>query len=180
MLAYIAIGLLELLFIAGIAGALYGSTQVMGHQKTGYFVGAGVTALGFLLFNCMMWCYWQKLQVAIAVIDATADFMAATKRMVSVTIYYFIIAVITLVVGGFGLVGTVAMNKVDAIADANCSAVNSTECTYHKEIKFNNQTIAMLVFSSFGLFWILSFIREKTKFIYMISATQYYYTSNKD
>ena len=61
MLAYIAIGLLELLFIAGIAGALYGSTQVNGHQKMGYFVGAGVTALGFLLFNCMMWCYWQKL-----------------------------------------------------------------------------------------------------------------------
>jgi hypothetical protein len=38
----------------------------------------------------------------------------------------------------------------------------------------------MLCISAFGLFWILCFIREKTKFIYMISATQYYYTSNKD
>lgn len=38
----------------------------------------------------------------------------------------------------------------------------------------------MLVFCSFGLFWILCFIREKTKFIYMTSAAQYYFTSNRD
>lgn len=38
----------------------------------------------------------------------------------------------------------------------------------------------MLCISCFGLFWILSFIREKNKFIYMISATQYYFTSNRD
>lgn len=61
MLAYVAIGLIEILFIAGIAGAIFGSTRVSGHEKTGYFIGAGVAALGFLLFNCMMWCYWQKL-----------------------------------------------------------------------------------------------------------------------
>lgn len=60
----------------------------------------------------MLFCFWNKLQIAIAVIDATADFMAATKRIVSVTIYYFFIAVIALLIGGFGLVGTVSMNEV--------------------------------------------------------------------
>ena len=30
----------------------------------------------------------------------------------------------------------------------------------------------------FGIIWIVSFIREKTKFIYMISAAQFYFSSN--
>jgi hypothetical protein len=114
MLAYVAIALIEVIFLAGIGGSVYAATRG-GSNSSGAWIGAGCAAVGFLLWNCMLCCFWSKLQVAIAVIDATADFMAATKRMISVTIYYFIIAVITLLIGGLGIVGTVAMNKVEII-----------------------------------------------------------------
>ena len=115
MLAYVAIGLLELIFLAGIAGAIYASTRVHGSDKNGYFIAAGVTLLAFLIFNCMMWCYWSKLQVAIAVIDATADFMVATKRIAFVTIYYFFVSIIVLLIWGFGLIGVIAMNDIKIV-----------------------------------------------------------------
>jgi hypothetical protein len=112
-LAYMAIALLEVIWLAGIAGCIYAGTHVQANQSpTGAWIGAGSCAAGFLLFNITLCCFWSKLQVAIAVIDATADFMAATKRIVSVTIYYFIIAVIVLLIGGFGVVGTISMNDI--------------------------------------------------------------------
>lgn len=86
----------------------------------------------------MLCCFWSKLQVAIAVIDATADFMAATKRLVSVTIYYFIITIIVLLVGGFGVVGTISMNEISLhFEDENCSMATiasqvGTPCKFNK------------------------------------------------
>jgi len=38
----------------------------------------------------------------------------------------------------------------------------------------------MLCIMGFGFIWITNYIREKTKFIYMISATQFYFTSNRE
>lgn len=38
----------------------------------------------------------------------------------------------------------------------------------------------MLCIMGFGLIWVVNYIREKTKFIYMISATQFYFTSNRE
>lgn len=189
-LAYMAIGLLEVIWLAGIAGCIYAGMNASknGANPTGAWIGAGGCGVGFLFFNCMLCCFWSKLQVAIAVIDATADFMAATKRMVIVTIYYFIIAIIVFLIGGFGVVGTISMNEITLNFDkdqtqctmANLANLVDTPCDFTKQINFTNATIAMLCISAFGLFWILCFIREKTKFIYMISATQYYYTSNRD
>lgn len=60
VLAYIAIGLLEICFLAGIGGSVYAATQTEGNAS-GAWIGAGCCAAGFLLFNCMMWCYWSKL-----------------------------------------------------------------------------------------------------------------------
>lgn len=119
----------------------------------------------------MMWCYWSKLQVAIAVIDATADFMVATKRLALVTIYYFFVSVFVLLIWGFGLIGVVAMNEIKTVKNGD---------VYTKQINIKNDKIFMLVIMAFGIVWIMNFIREKTKFIYMISAAQFYFTSNRE
>lgn len=48
----------------------------------------------FLFFNCMLFCYRDKLKVAIAVIDAAADYYAATKRLIFVSLMYFILHIL--------------------------------------------------------------------------------------
>jgi hypothetical protein len=42
----------------------------------------------------MLYCYWDKLEVAIAVIDAAADYYAATKRLIFVSLFYFMLHII--------------------------------------------------------------------------------------
>ena len=60
LLAYAAIGLIELMLLATIGGNIYGATQVA-DGATGFYIGAGVALFVFLIFNCMLWCYWSKL-----------------------------------------------------------------------------------------------------------------------
>lgn len=118
VLAYFAIGLIELILIATMGGNIYGATQ-LGDAKTGFYIGFGVSALVFLIFNMMLCCYWSKLQVAIAVIDSTADFMVATKRIAIVTIYYFFVSIFLILIWSFGLVGVISMSEITVEHDAN-------------------------------------------------------------
>jgi hypothetical protein len=106
------------------------------------------------------------------VIDATADFMVATKRIAFVTIYYFILTIIALVIWGLGLVGVVAMNKVTVEPD------NDSDGGFHKVIHWTGQTRFMTGMMFFGIVWIVMFIGEKTRFVYMISASQFYFSSS--
>lgn len=103
--------MLELIFIAGMGACLYGTTKV--HPATGMWIGFFCILVSFLLFNCLMWCQWSKLQVAIAVIDATADFMVATKRISFVTIFYFFVGVIVFIIWGVGTIGVIAVNEIE-------------------------------------------------------------------
>ena len=50
---------------------------------------SGVVA--FLVFNFILWRKWKQIKIAIAVIDATADFFVATKRINLVGITYFVL-----------------------------------------------------------------------------------------
>lgn len=169
VLAYIAIGLLELLFVAGMGAAAYAATRG-GNGSKGAWITVAVLFLFFLIFNLMLWCYWSKVQIAIAVIDATADFMVATKRIALVTIYSFVLTIIVFVVWALGLVGVVAMNEIRAVPDANGEM--------QKEIIWTGKTRWMTGMMIFGIIWIVSFIREKTVFVYMISASQFYFSSS--
>ena len=47
-----------------------------------------------VIFNLVIWCKWKQIKIAIAVIDATADFFVATKRINLVSIMYFIMMVV--------------------------------------------------------------------------------------
>lgn len=172
LLAYAAIGLVELMLLATIGGNIYGATQVP-DGRTGFFIGAGVAAFVFLVFNCMLWCYWSKLQVAIAVIDSTADFMVATKRLAFVTIYYFLNSLVAILIWAFGLIGIVSMGNITVEKDLETNQ-------YHKRLDNSSTSTGLTIAMIFCIIWILSYIREKTKFVYMISAAQFYFSSNRE
>lgn len=101
ILAYISVVGLEICYVAGIGANLYFYSK--GYR--GCMFGAIFIAILALIFNCMLYCYRDKLKVAIAVIDAAADYYAATKRMILVSIFYFAIKIAFFV----GFVASVAM-----------------------------------------------------------------------
>lgn len=53
--------------------------------------------------------------MAIAIIDATADFVVATKRLALVTVIYFFVGLLLIILWAFGVVGVFALNDVKTV-----------------------------------------------------------------
>ena len=87
-IAYIVIGLFELMFIIAIIACL--ATPII----------AAIPGVLFILFNVLLWCKWSKVKMAIAVIDATAEFFVLTKRIYFVSIMYFVLICIWVIFWG--------------------------------------------------------------------------------
>jgi hypothetical protein len=75
---------IELCYIAGIGAGLYLGSPAF----------AGCVAFLCLIFNCILCCYKDKIKVAIAIIDAAADYYAATKRLIFVSLFYFMLHIL--------------------------------------------------------------------------------------
>jgi hypothetical protein len=89
---------LELTYIACIGFGLYSYNQNPNNGALGIAIFGGIS---FFILNCMLYCYKDKLAVAIAVIDAAADYYAATKRLIFVSLFFFLLHIIV-----FGLMVT--------------------------------------------------------------------------
>lgn len=131
-----------------------------------------VLAFFLFLFNCLLCCYRTSFKVAIAVVDASADFMAATKRLVFLSIFYFIIT-ICIIVFCFAAIGLViSLNEVHV--STNPSSFQA------KNIVWKKETYPLMGVIALGLIWLLFFYQEKAGFITMVGASSYYFSSNKD
>ena len=124
----------------------------------------------FVLFNLALCCFWKQFKVAIAVVDATADFFAATKRIILVSVLYFFVTLIIIILWFAGFGCTLALNDISA-------DVNSVQ---GKNIEWKSSVQGMCAFMVFGLVWLIFWIQDKTGFICMVSACTYYFDSNKD
>lgn len=72
------------MFIAGFA------TFVLG----GMYIGAGILALFFFIFNYMFYCYYTHFKTSLAVIGVATDFLLSTKRIIFVSMGHFLVEII--------------------------------------------------------------------------------------
>jgi len=133
-------------------------------------LGGGIT-LGTiaLVFACCIWCGFKSLKMAIDVIDASADFLNKTKRVLLVPILYFFVTLVIVLVWCGMMLCVVSLNKV--VPSKTIPQLKSIETTS----EFNYWCLWYMVF---GLIWLLAFIEYKTQFIVQVSAASYYFDSN--
>lgn len=74
---------------AGFCGSRFPSAPEA--ERAGYGFGAAVFGILASVFACMIFCGYSQLKTAIDVLDASADFLAKTKRIFLVpTLYMFV------------------------------------------------------------------------------------------
>jgi hypothetical protein len=89
-MAICSIVLLLLGFYGGGAACILGSLDM---DDGGGLVLTGVVLIILgLIFTCQIWCYRHSLETAIAIIDASADFFMATKRIILMSLMFFMIS----------------------------------------------------------------------------------------
>ena len=96
-MALISIALIEVILLAGAAAAAYNGVNGNPYHLGTYWGIFGALIAVWIIFNACLCCCWKKVAVAIAVIDATADFMVATFRLSFLSALYSILFAIYLV-----------------------------------------------------------------------------------
>lgn len=142
-------------------------------------MAGGVLLLIFgIVYLMALCCGYRSLKIAIDVIDASADFLAKTKRIILVPIFYFFVTIIILFlwVPSVVALSTMAITKVEANPDqAQMKLITKTD-----DKKKTDLLWIIFVFMLFVLLWICQFIKAKNKFICMYSASTYYFSSNSE
>lgn len=81
----------------------------------GAWLGALLFLVIFVVLNILLYCYRTDIGVAIAVIDVSADFVVATKRLVLVTIASFAAGFIFIVLWFYGFINILSINDVKTV-----------------------------------------------------------------
>lgn len=130
-------------------------------------IGAGLCAVLFALFIC---CFYRSIKLAIDVVDASADFIMCTKRILFVPFAYFVFMILLVMIWFVGYMGVVSLNKISA--GKYISNIKSIEWAG------DNRMYELVMF--FGLVWILITINYAQNFVILYSSATYYFNSPVD
>lgn len=127
-------------------------------------IGAALVGIVFTLFIC---CCYKSLKLAIDVVDASADFIMCTKRILFVPLFYFLFAIVLTLVWFSGYMGVMSMNKMTA----------SSIVPQFKSIEWSNETLGYCFVMWFGLLWFLIILDYCKNFVVLYGAATYYFNS---
>jgi len=65
----------------------------------------------FVIFNCVLFAKWKNVKIAIAVIDATADFFMKTSRINFVSAGYFWISAVWFAIWMTSIIGMLGIGE---------------------------------------------------------------------
>ena len=131
-------------------------------------IGAIIFGCLATFFCCCVICSFKSLKLAIDVIDASADFLAGTKRIVLVPILYFFLILIAIMVWSGAVACVMSMGKITA----------DDIIPQGKNVEWGENTSYMLWFMLFGILWITAWLEYTCNIVVMISASTYYFNSN--
>jgi hypothetical protein len=110
------------------------------------------------------------LKTAIDVIDASADFLAKTKRIIAVPFAFFFLQIIAVSIWVPSMAYVVSMNNV--------TPNESQHIVQMKDIDWKPEVKLMAFYMFFGILWVCAFFEYCSTFVVMVSASTYYWDSN--
>lgn len=103
-------------------------------------------------------------------IDAAADFVAGTKRILLSPILHFFFTIIITVIW---------MGCMLCVASLDPIVVNPL-IPQGRSVEWTKQTMYMALFMLFGWFWITAWIEYTSRFIAIVAAATYYFNNHRD
>ena len=142
----------------------------------------GTCGLVAILFAMCIWCKWDDLKLAIEIVNASADFLAQTKRLLATPLVYFVFLFIFFLFWLSCIICVMSMGKITPEPDQNDPL--KPWIPLYKDVDWGDRKdtgkIAnyMLAFLCFGLIWTVFFLQASSNYVVMVTAATYYFTSN--
>ena len=180
---YVAWGIIFLtqaLLVAFCLGSLYMyTTYEDSSMKNGALIGGivcGILAALFLLAIC---CGWRQLKAAIKIIDATADYLSATKRVFGVPLIYYVVMVAYIFFWLACFISAMSCGKITPKPD-NSTAGHWTpfkkSITWDDRKEIGKIVNGMIAFLCFAIIWFVFFLSASSNYVIMVTAATFYFT----
>lgn len=118
----------------------------------------------------MICCQWESLKQAIDVIDASADFLAGTKRVILVPGIFFLFSLIAISAWVPSMACVVSLNEI----------YPSELIPQGRDLVWDQNVLYMALYMLFGILWITAYFEYCSTFVVMVSASTYYFNSNAE
>lgn len=103
------------------------------------------------------------------VIDAAADFVAGTKRVIIVPNLHFLLQIAVFLVWLGALVCVISLNDVQA----------SSHIPQGRSVTWKKPVLYMSLFMFFGFLWLMALIDYLARFVIIVSASTYYFNHKR-
>jgi hypothetical protein len=103
--------------------------------------------VAFLYFTAML-CMCRSLVISIAILEAAADFVGSTFRIILVPIIFFFINFAFFFAWAYGAVCVFSIGTITSRAAGS----------QIKHVEWDTQTREMMYFMFFGILWIMAFL----------------------
>jgi len=123
-----------------------------------------------LAFMCCIYCKYDSLKKAIDVLDAAADFLAGTKRVLLVPGIFFVCSLIAISAWMPAMACVLSLNDIYPMESI----------PQGRNVDWKTDVWYMSLYMFFGILWITAFFEYCSTFVIMVSASTYYFNSDKD
>jgi len=172
-IAYVVIGCCELMLVAGII-----APQLSEGEEANKMAASVVGIILFIVFNVILYCKWKNIKIAIAVIDATADFFMNTARINLVSAMYFMLTAIWFVIWLALVIGMLGIAEYNWEGRDTVTHQERSMDTSGAEIEGYDTIKYMVYFMCFTLIWVIMYLKDSNVFVLMASVSTYYFDSN--
>ena len=184
-IAWTIIGITQVSLYVGCGALIFEYLNVKDSTNTlkkdsanAFLVGGIVSGLAAIIFTIMLVCGFNQLKIAIDVVDAAADFIRKTKRIVLVPVVYFFLQLAIILVWFFAIICIMSLGDITVDQSGDHQIKNISYTSTGKITEKDIYILYMVMF--FGLLWILAFLNAQQSFIVMVSGCTYYFDSDKD
>lgn len=170
--AWLSIVLILVALIGMGAFAFWKSgTYPEGNEMKDYMLGGAillwVVAALYVLFLA---CIWSQLAVSIAILEAAADFVGETKRVMFLPVFFFFIMLISIICW---IAGSICLFSVGDISGSSSGG-------QARHVTWDQTTRDLMYFMFFGLLWIMAFVIAFAQFIIIVGVATWYFNQDSD
>lgn len=186
-IAWALVALTQIGFIALALGSAFYATTIKVEDKTdeqmkyGALIMAAISGIFALIFCILIWCFFKQLKLAIEIINCSADFLAATKRVLTVPFLYYVFLALFFIFWLACVICVESMGRIEPNPGNKIAYIPLDKNIEWDDRKALGKMVNyMLAFLIFGLIWFTFFLQASSNFVVMVTASTYYFSGGKD
>jgi len=126
------------------------------------------------IYLLVLVCLYKQLAVSIAILEAAADFVSNTKRIIFIPVIFFLIICVMFFAWIAGVV------CLFSVGDIRKGKYSNDFNRWERKVTWDQTTRGLMYFMMFAILWGIAFLIACCEFIIIVATSTWYFSANTD